>query len=280
MPKDQEKVPQTPMEEKAMLRSKNIRRYLRLYVIPIGAIFIFLGLMLALVIPKISLIFSSLDDVSKNNQTVADKVSQINDLKTLSGNSDSVYKQLNVINQTAPSGTTEVVKFRDKITALIQSFNLRVNSQKLSENDLAAQTQNDETNGTLTLQEVPFTFEVSGSYTDIVKFLEALSKIDDFIIVKEMELTAIVEGADTWSLKISMDKYQFSTLSKENSDKIYLNVPTTVKLSDIISKYIQTKLSSTSTNTTTNTNTNTNNTTTIPSTTTTGTPSQAPNIPK
>ena len=280
MPKDQEKVPQTPMEEKAMLRSKNIRRYLRLYVIPIGAIFIFLGLMLALVIPKISLIFSSLDDVSKNNQTVADKVSQINDLKTLSGNSDSVYKQLNVINQTAPSGTTEVVKFRDKITALIQSFNLTVNSQKLSENDLAAQTQNDETNGTLTLQEVPFTFEVSGSYTDIVKFLEALSKIDDFIIVKEMELTAIVEGADTWSLKISMDKYQFSTLSKENSDKIYLNVPTTVKLSDIISKYIQTKLSSTSTNTTTNTNTNTNNTTTIPSTTTTGTPSQAPNIPK
>ncbi len=249
MPRNEEKVPLTPMEEKVMIRRKNIRRYIRLYVIPISAIIIFLGLMLLLVLPKISQIFSSLDDISKNNDTVTEKVQQLTDLKTLSGNSDTVYKQLNVINETAPSGTTEVVKFRDKITALIQANKLNVNSQKLSETDIAAQTLNDQTNGIITLQEVPFLFEVTGKYSDIVGFLDALSKIDDFIIVREMELTIITEGSDAWALKLNMDKYQFSTLSKENANTIYLNVPSTVRLSDIISKYIQFKLGA-STNTT------------------------------
>ncbi|CAG1022885.1 hypothetical protein DOJK_01961 [Patescibacteria group bacterium] len=219
--------------------SRQITKYIRLYVIPIFAIVFFLVILIALTIPKISEIFSSLDLIAENNTEIMANNAEITKLNTLTERYNILVSDLAIIDGIAPVGNTEVVRFRDRISDLIQSNNLSIISQRLSE----ANAEIDSTNkldSPIILQEVPFLFTVQGSFNDIVSFIQALNTVEDFLVVKELQLSSM-GGLDTnnrWELKINIVKYQFNSPSNDSLRALYTSVPIEASLNPLMEKYI------------------------------------------
>lgn len=248
-------------DNKAQQKTKNDKnekliKTIRLYVIPIIAVIIFLGGIVVLVLPKIGDILNQYDTINSNQQQISDLGATLDKLKGVSAQFNTYSKQLDVINSIAPTGYTEVVKFRDKITALAQSDNIQIISERLSESNIDTSTINsDQTSfGGLVLQEVPFLFTVDGKYSDIVKFITDLSNVDDFIIINEMSLSTAVSTTNPagtaldvknaqWELKLNIDKFQFNSPDKQKLDKSYLNVSIDSQISKTMEDYINKRLS-------------------------------------
>jgi len=226
-------------------QSNKTVKFIKLYVIPIAAVVSFIVIILSLIIPKISEILGQLDEINQSNAALVDKNILLANLEQLGNSINDVNLKLSSINQIAPSGTSEVVKFRDKITAIIKANNLDVTSQTLSENSTDSKTLgNVSVAGNILLQEVPFEFELSGTYSNIVRFINSLSTIDDFIIIKEMQLTAqnnAVLTSGKWDFKLNIVKYQFRDVKNSNLNKVYMNVDPTAKISKIIVDYINSR---------------------------------------
>jgi Tfp pilus assembly protein PilO len=237
------------MKEPEKTRKDKIIKTFKLYVLPIIAIAIFVGIIIFMVFPKVSEIFTDLDKISQNNEVITNKLQEIQSLKALSDNYNGLNSQLEIVNQIAPTGKTEVVKFRDKVTSLMQDNKLSVISQRLSESDVDVKNTNDKkVVGNIILQEVPFIFEVQGKYTNIIAFINNLSTIDDFVIVKEMNLASSnVTGdlfKDDWVFKINLVKYQFSNSNIDLLEKAYLGVSPNSEISKVIRDYIASRKSS------------------------------------
>jgi len=218
------------------------KRLIKFYVLPFFSVLIFIGVIGFLVIPKVLDIFNALDQISSLSEQAQKKTQTIADLNVLTQGSNLILAQLNVINQTAPTGSTEVVTFRDKITTLCQNNSLSVITQKLSESDINENANSINTLG-LSLLEIPFLFEIQGSYQDTLDFIEDLSSIEDFIIVREMEFTSSsLNSAPLTVLKLRVDKYQFSIVNQDILDSQYITVPIDSKINDIVLKYIESKI--------------------------------------
>lgn len=232
-------------------KNKNTMKYIRLYVIPIFAITFFVLILITLTIPKINEIFSGLDTVSSNTATIAENTSKLTLLDGLTGQYNTIVQNLSVIDDIAPLGSTEVVKFRDRISDLIQSNNITIISQRLSEANTEADTVDTATVSPIILQEVPFIFTISGSYENIVNFLKSLNTVEDFIVIKEMELRAVdtTNPSGDWQLKINIVKYQFNTDSNSNLRQLFIDVPVEAQLNDLIQQYIKARSSSTTSTT-------------------------------
>jgi Tfp pilus assembly protein PilO len=238
MPKD------TKKQKRRLLE---VRKTVKFYLVPLVAGLIFLLVLSGLIIPRVEQIFASLETISKSDSEIADYDEKLSSLSALTQKDDQIKGQLAVINSTAPSGTTEVVKFRDTITEMIRSYNLEIKIQQLSETNLEPTTVEDSklAGGSITLQELPFNFEVSGVYSNILGFINSLSSIDEFVVVREMELSSAQSGDDEslriWNLKLKIDKYQFKTEDQTKLDEVYRNIPPTAKISERILKYIESK---------------------------------------
>lgn len=221
-------------------KKKNNIKIIKLYVIPIMAIAFFVGILLLLTIPKINEIFSSLDTVAANNLTIADNNLKLAQLDRLTGQYNNIVSNLGVIDGIAPLGSTEVVKFRDRVTSIIQSNNIEIINQRLSEANTEADTQDSQNVSPIILQEVPFIFTITGSYQNIVNFINSLSTVEDFIVIKEMELTSTTNGDlnANWQLKINIVKYQFNTDANADLRNLFINVPIDANLNTLIQQYI------------------------------------------
>ncbi len=224
-------------------RKDKILKLLKLYVLPIVVGTIFILIITGMVLPKVNEIFNGLDNLGQINQNLATKKQEVDALKALSNNFNELSAQLEVVNQIAPTGRTEVVKFRDRITEVIKKNNLQVISQTLSENDFDLKNlQDQKVVGNIILQEVPFLFEVKGKYNNILAFINDLSSVDDFVIVKEMQLASTNTTGnlftDDWVFKMNLIKYQFSNSNTDLLEKAYLGVSPTSQISKIISDYI------------------------------------------
>lgn len=228
-------------EEKTKKRSK----YLKLYIVPIFTIIFFVGIIVVLVIPKINEVFSRLDEVSTNNETITQLNQRLTETVALSANSATITSNLATVNTIATSQNTEVIKFRDKISDLTILNNLTIVSQKLTETTVIPEGPNNGLTGNVNLVEVPFVFEIVGRFEDMKTFIASLNTIDDFVIIKEMDLAVQeVEGltqaeeraTNQWSLKISLVKYQF--FEAKDLQAIYLAVPATAKISADMQAYI------------------------------------------
>jgi hypothetical protein len=215
-------------------RKKTTIRIIKLYIIPIISIAVFLMIMFALVVPKINFIFSTLDNISSLNTQIEQSNKQLEELAALNSNSNTILQQLDVINQIAPNTKTEVVKFRDKITTMAEDNGLAVIFQRLSETDTTTNPTGIQDASALSLQQVPFLFEIQGSYDNLIKFIQSLSTGDDFLIVQEMELSSklTVEGVATseWVLKLKIAKYQFNVYNEDILNILYAKVPATTLL--------------------------------------------------
>jgi len=225
----------------------NRNKYIKLYIIPITTLVTFLTIIIFLIIPKVSEILSQLDLISTNDNLIANKNTEINNLQTLTTNINSINENLNTINQLAPTGVSEVVKFRDEITLIIKQNNLTINSQQLNESSVDTKNTNDPAiAGSIFLQEVPFIFELNGNYNDIINFITALNNVPDFIIIKEMELNAQQGTSNSsqsqqntkWTFKMNIVKYQFKNIKDDVLNKVYLAVSSTIKIDKTISDYL------------------------------------------
>jgi len=228
--------------DKAEKRVGN-KRLIKFYIIPFFAAFIFILVIVILVIPKISDIFATLDEItalSTQSQTKKDTLTQLN---TLAQDSNFLLAQLDIINNTAPVGNSEVVVFRNKITDLCRANNLVVVTQRLSESDINRNANNVNTLG-LSLLEIPIVFEINGSYQDMLGFINDLSSLEDFLIVREMKLeSSLANNIQLTTLKLRVDKYQFSVLNQDQLDIQYLQVPSEAKVNEIILNYVNRKIS-------------------------------------
>ena len=229
--------------------SKNVekkvsqKRFFKLYIVPFISILVFSMVILFLVFPKISELFDNLDKISSLSDEYNLNQSELISLQNLANNTNFLAAQLNVIDNTAPTGNTEVVAFRDKLTSLCQQNNLTVIAQRLSEADINTDANNINKTG-LSLLEIPFNFEIYGDYSNILKFISDLSSIEDFVIVREMSLSSsIVNNSQSTTLKLRVDKYQFNILKQDTLDAQYLAVPSNAQISDVVLQYIQSKIS-------------------------------------
>ncbi|MFS8130886.1 MAG: hypothetical protein ACMG57_02815 [Candidatus Dojkabacteria bacterium] len=240
-------IPQIEQQKKAKEEKRKAQsKFLKLYIVPIFTIIIFISIIAVLVIPKINEVFAKLDEVTNNNDQVTQLNTQLSEVKALDLNSDTILSELDIVNSIATSQNTEVIKFRDKISALTIQNNLTIVSQKLTESTVIPDASNTGLTGNVNLVEVPFIFEIVGRFEDIKSFIGSLNTIDDFVIVKEMDLslrdqTGLSQGevqqTNEWSLKIDLVKYQF--FQAKDLQALYLNVPATASISDQMKAYIQ-----------------------------------------
>lgn len=218
----------------------SLRKTLRLYVFPIAIGALFIAIIVFLVIPSILSIFSTLDEISTKNQSYTEQLAMLEKLKSLNSNASTINSELKAVNTITTSDQTEVVKFRNKITELTTSNNLEVFSQQLTENDPNIISGGNAATE-ITLKEVPFTFQIEGSYTSVIDFFDDLSKIDDFVIIKEMKFARTEEIASdnstVWLLDLVLVKYQFN--ESDSLDQVYKNVPPNVVISPKVLDYIE-----------------------------------------
>lgn len=228
-------------------KNKETVKYIKLYVIPIAAVAFFVGILFFLTIPKINEIFAGLDSISQNNSKIAENNNTLSILDNLTSQYNTIVQNLSVIDDIAPLGSTEVVKFRDRITDQILSNNITISSQRLSEATTETESQDIEDISPIILQEVPFIFTISGSYDNVVNFIKSLNSVEDFIVIKEMEFTAsnAANPQGDWQLKINIVKYQFNTEAGSDLRKLFINVPIEAQLNSLIQQYIDVRSLST-----------------------------------
>lgn len=230
-------------EYKKVERKVEQKRLVKLYIMPIATILIFASVIIFLVIPKISEIFSTLNNIATLNSESDSNLKTINSLNTLLSKRNLLLAQLDIINKTAPTANSEVVVFRDKITELCKKNSLNVVTQRLSESDINRNANNLNVSG-LSLLEIPIVFEINGNFNNIIDFINDISTIEDFTIVREMSLTSSeLDGHQITTLKLTIDKYQFSVLDQAKLDEQYINTPINATIDSVVDQYISSRVS-------------------------------------
>jgi len=183
-----------------------IKKFTRIFLLPILLIFTFFIILIFLLIPKVNQIIEKLNNIDSVKSDLELKKIELKRLIDISKNLDLYTKILNKINSQTSGGLNEVITFRNKITKIAIENNLTIKTQKLNElrlNDINQISQENENN--ITLLEVPSFFEIEGNYSDIINFLKSLSKFDELVLIKRMDLI----------LKSKSDKQEKSSTSIE-----------------------------------------------------------------
>ncbi len=207
-------------------------KFLKIYIFPIVTLAIFTGIILFLVIPKISEIFAAIDQVKIDNEEVAAINTEIADLSNLQNNTE-LSSNLALLNELASNGATRVVEFRDKMAANLSQFNLTVNTQRISESSFI----NADLRDSIILIEIPFEFSVTGTLDNVKAFITSLSTLSDFAIVKELDIAK--EEGESWNMKIILVKYQFA--ANPNDEELYSNIDPTTRIPQNIQEFLETR---------------------------------------
>lgn len=217
-----------------------IQRFLRVYLIPVVAIIMFFGIMIGLVIPKIFGIFGQIDMINQLNDDLKQRQSEYASVRTMNSRSSFLEGDLETLNSLAPTRVTEVVNFQSKIANLALSRNLTVNNQVVSDSVSTLNESFLDSNELLRLREVPNIFEISGSANNVFSFIQDLNTIDDFIVVDEMNLTAV--NNNQWNMRINIIKFQFSERGSEDERyQSYIQVPVTAQIHEDIQEYLNSR---------------------------------------
>lgn len=227
----------TPFDKKK--KNSNWSKKIKLYVVPIFTITVFVFIILGLTLPRVLSIIDLNAQISTLNSDLQSKRDEVTKLQLLSNNVDEISNFLSIVRDIAPVGVTEVVSFRDKITTIISSNRLTISTQRLSETDI----QSEGTESDFFLREIPFVFDVSGSLSSIVSFINELNSIDEFIVVKEMQLSQSADGQGVWTLSINIVKYQFTEeLNDANVQQLFQNISVDSKISEEIKEFLERRL--------------------------------------
>jgi hypothetical protein len=213
--------------------NKSTSKKIRIYLVPIITLVFFVGIVVFLIIPKISEIFSGLGKINADNEQIAVINATSAELSRLEENKDVIQADLEALNTIAPGSTTRVVEFRDKIAGILTSFDLDIESQNISESSFI----NTDVDNSVILIEIPFTFSVTGTLESTKAFINSLSSIEDFAIVKELD---IKKGqGNLWLMSIVLIKYQFGV--DPDADTLYINVDINSPVPDNIRGYLDSR---------------------------------------
>lgn len=221
--------------------STKILKFLKVYIFPVLSILLFLLGIFGFVIPLIFEIFGTLDQINLAREELTQKQQSLSQVKSMFSNKSSLEQDVEILNSIAPTELTEVVNFGQKISDLAIEYNLTVNEQFASDNDSVNVAESSLADSIpLVLREVPSNLEITGEAADIFEFIDALGEIDDFIVVKEMDLSASDELS--WSMEINLVKYQFDQRNTEMSlYESYIKVPITAKINQDLRDYIDSR---------------------------------------
>jgi hypothetical protein len=206
---------------------------LRSYLVPLIVLAIFGAMLLFLILPKIGEVMAKLDQTNALYDQTRTMDAEIQTIFTLSQRQSQFSNDLLLINQIAPSGSTEVVNFHQKILALVQENSLIVQQSSIEESVKEAEDQASIAN--LGIIEIPSTFTLRGPFAGLKSFVEEIRNLSDFVIIGEMALRANIDpnaalgiGAttqDNWTLIITLIKYQFLEPNEQNQlQQVFLGV--------------------------------------------------------
>lgn len=237
-----------PWKEKEKPLGPDPVEMLKLFIVPIVAVSIFVGLLLFLIIPGVLDIFAKfedLDSVRQNTNTINETITQ---LQELSDNRDQLTQDLELVNKIAPVGATEVVVFQKKVAALAATNGLAVVRTLTDEQILAIENDNP----VLGINEIPSRLSVNGTLQNIKKFITEINNLEDFVIIGEMQIRVVdsvvverlTDPSLNWNLEITLIKYQFQQPNAQNQlAEAYAAVPVTVKIEKSILDFIRNKFS-------------------------------------
>jgi Tfp pilus assembly protein PilO len=225
-------------QEKSTLHK--VRRFLRVYLIPVTAIIIFFFVMIGLVIPKIFGIFGQIEMIDQMNDELRQRQGELASVRTMDNRSTFLEGDLATLDSLAPTGATEVVNFQSKIADLALARGLTVNNQVVSDSISTLSESFLDSNELLRLREVPNIFEISGNANNVFSFIQDLSSLGDFIVVDEMNLTAVENNQ--WNMRINIIKFQFAERGSEDERyQSYIQVPVTARIHSDIQEYLNSR---------------------------------------
>lgn len=210
---------------------KDRSKIIRIYIVPIITLVFFVGIVVFLIIPKISEIFDGLGKIRSDNEQISVINTSDTELAQLEQRKDEIQADLANLNTIASGGTTRVVEFRDKIAGILTSFDLVIENQNISESSFI----NTDVGDSVILIEIPFNFAVTGTLDSTKAFINRLSSIEDFAIVKELDIKK--GDGDLWTMNIILIKYQFGVNPEVND--LYLNVDIHSTVPDNIRGYLE-----------------------------------------
>ncbi len=219
-------IPKPKEATKEVKSNLKLAKVVRSYLVPLGVLAVFGGMLVFLVIPKISEIIGQLDQTNSLYDQARTIDTQLVALNNLNSQQAQFADDLSVINQIAPSSATEVVNFQTQILSMTKQNNLAVQQSTLEESVKQAQDKSSTAN--LGIIEIPSTFSLRGSFANLKAFVQQIQGLQDFVIIGEMALRSNADpnsiigsggtGAnqDDWTLTITLIKYQFLTPNAQN----------------------------------------------------------------
>jgi Tfp pilus assembly protein PilO len=220
------------LEEKKKEKKKtNYFKLAKIYVLPIFSIILFLVIIIGFVIPKASQILSQLNEISELDQQINAEKAEVTALTALDSQINTINSDLAVLNQLAPTGNTEVTKFQKKISDLVVSIGLASTNERGNDSEV----DNIDVQNRLTLKEIPNQFELQGTLDQMFTFIAELSKLQDFIIVQNLELDRT--NTDIWVMNITLVKYQFGNVT-EDLVQSFMSVPLSQQIDADVQDYI------------------------------------------
>ncbi|MBL8014845.1 MAG: hypothetical protein JNK26_01495 [Candidatus Doudnabacteria bacterium] len=237
-----------PWRPKQKREANDFGAILRLFVVPIVAVTVFIGILFALILPGVGEIFAkfdSLDNIRQNTESLNQTITQ---LQALSTRRTEVENDLELVNNIAPVGVTEVVVFQKKIANLAALNGLTLVKSQTDEQILAIENDNP----VLGINEIPSQLSINGTLPNIKRFIEQIKDLEDFVIIGEMQIRVVDEVSPdrltdtslTWNLDITLVKYQFQQPNEQNKlAEAYAAVPVTVKIEQSILDFIRNKFS-------------------------------------
>lgn len=218
---------------KARTQKRDYGKIFKVFVLPIFSLLFFFGMIFIIVLPKISSLFSQVEDLQALSAELDLTNAKATNIQTLLNQSANIQTDLEKIEKIAPSTNTEVVNFQETVEMLARSNNLNSTNVQLSDTDVLP---NEAETNPISLRKVPNNFTLTGELPDIVNFLKNLGTESDFIVTEQMELTYRGNVGD-WELKAILAKYQFSE-NAVDIDQLYLNVPIEAKPSPLVQEFL------------------------------------------
>lgn len=197
---------------------------IRFYALPLLSFIIFVFLILFTVIPNIQQIFSTIDEINllrEEDEAVNERIERLIALRAQQAQRQQIISKINEI---VPTGTSEVVAFRQRVIDTANFRNVSLDSSLLGEDliDQSSGEEEEQVSDGLVLIEIPSEFGFTGSFEGFRSFLNDLYLGEDFFIVREMSLNLLEETeVETWSASLDLVKYQFFVDDDVDLDAIF-----------------------------------------------------------
>ncbi|MCS7317894.1 MAG: hypothetical protein NZZ41_06285 [Candidatus Dojkabacteria bacterium] len=211
------------------MKKMYLKNIIKLYFAPIVSLSVFFFTFMFVVFPTLSRIFTKIEEIQKKEILIETNNKKLYRLSLLNRDLDYFMKVLNRIDILSPEKkTTYVLDFRNKIISIARRNNLNINLQRMSEVDLNdLQVSSD--SGTfelvpIKLREIPSYFDVEGRYENLLNFINSIFEVDNFVVIKNIDLFLRNENNSRPRTSISISKYFFDYDDIEKVKEYYSQI--------------------------------------------------------